>query len=47
MAKESKGNAGSASPSGSAATTSENTPRHKLLAMGQQPKDGAGSKPGK
>ena len=44
MADSTKGNAGSAKPSGNANTTSQNTPRHKLIAMGQQPKgDGKGS----
>lgn len=36
-------NAKSAAPSGKATTTAENTPRHKLLAMGQKVEGGADS----
>ena len=36
-----KNNAESAAPSGSVTTTAENTPRHKLLAMGQKVTGGA------
>lgn len=49
MAEKSKGNAGSAKPSGSVGTNSNNTNQHKLLAMGQTPKGsggGSASKPG-
>lgn len=44
---EAKGNAGSPKPGGNPQTTTENTPRHKLLAMGQTPKDGGKGDPGK
>lgn len=45
---EKKNNATSPAPSGSVSNTESNTPRHKLLAMGQSPKGtaGGGSKPG-
>ena len=43
MAKTPKNNATSPAPSGKTPQfTSENTPRHKLLAMGQHPKVSSG-----